>query len=121
MLIGDGANNVIDGGPGNDTLVRGAGDDRFVFRPGWGNDTVADIFGSDTLDFTAISTSLTSTISVAGIQVVDGLGDTLTHSGNAIEFLLSGSGDDTIQVADNTGLGCDGGRRHRQRYLDLHR
>ena len=51
-LIGDGANNALSGGGGSDTIEGGAGNDTslmgggqsdtFVFRPGFGNDRIAD-------------------------------------------------------------------------------
>jgi Ca2+-binding RTX toxin-like protein len=66
-LIGNGSNNVLsgnagndtlDGGAGNDTLVGGGGNDTFVFKDGYGADTVFDFKASgnqDVVDFTAVS------------------------------------------------------------------
>ena len=42
-------------------LSGGAGDDTYKFNNGWGADTVTDSAGNDTLDFSAVTTSLSST------------------------------------------------------------
>jgi acrosin len=102
-LTGNAGNNVITGGAGNDTLNGGAGNDTYIFRSGWGVDTVGDPAGSDTLDFAALTTGL-STMLNGGITVSDGAGSSLTHGGNEIETLLTGSGNDTFTIADGSTL-----------------
>ena len=60
-LHGNAGDDTLDGGAGDDTLRGGAGNDTFVFRTGYGEDTIG---GSDTIeDFTAGDTiSITSVI-----------------------------------------------------------
>jgi serralysin len=42
---------LLDGGTGNDTLTGGSGTCTFVFRPGYGRDTITNFFsGTDKLD-----------------------------------------------------------------------
>ena len=58
-IIGNAGNNGIDGRGGADVLTGGAGDDRFVFAPGAGADTVGDFAAgagsADRLDLTAFA------------------------------------------------------------------
>jgi Ca2+-binding RTX toxin-like protein len=42
VITGGSGNDVLIGGAGNDRLTGGGGDNTFVFRPGFGQDTVAD-------------------------------------------------------------------------------
>lgn len=50
-LTGGAGNDVLDGNGGNDTLVGGAGNDDFVFRKGYGKDTILDFTdGFDQID-----------------------------------------------------------------------
>ena len=41
-LQGNDGSNLLDGGLGNDILIGGGGKDLFVFKPGYGQDTVLD-------------------------------------------------------------------------------
>ena len=50
-LNGDGGNDTIDGNGGSDVANLGAGDDRFVWDPGDGSDTVEGRKGADTMTF----------------------------------------------------------------------
>ncbi len=50
-LNGDGGNDTIDGNGGNDVANLGAGDDRFIWDPGDGSDTVEGRRGADTMTF----------------------------------------------------------------------
>ncbi len=46
-----GGDDTLDGGTGNDTLEGHGGDDTFIFRPGYGNDTITDfVAGAGTDD-----------------------------------------------------------------------
>jgi Ca2+-binding RTX toxin-like protein len=50
-LIGDAGSNALDGGRGNDTLTGAAGNDTFVFRSGFGHDTITDFTaGQDAIE-----------------------------------------------------------------------
>ena len=105
ILTGDAGNNVITGNTGNDTMSGGLGNDTFVFANGWGtNDVVIEAAGEgdDTLDFSAVTVALTTTLSATGLQVTDNgsPANLVTYSGNALENLTSGSGDDTFVMSD---------------------
>ena len=50
-LNGDGGSDTIDGNGGNDVANLGAGDDRFIWDPGDGSDTVEGRKGADTMTF----------------------------------------------------------------------
>ena len=51
MIIGSQGNYVIQGGEGDDQALMGAGDDTFISRPKYSNDTVEGQAGTDTLLF----------------------------------------------------------------------
>jgi hypothetical protein len=89
-LTGNDVANILDGRSGTDTLTGGAGDDRFVFGPHYGADTVkgfaAGAHTDDRIDLVAFHTSLTAAFSHAsqvGSNTVFnfGGGDTLTLQG----------------------------------------
>ena len=46
QLIGVGGNHLFEGGPGND-IMTGGGGNTFVFKPGFGNDTITDFHAAD--------------------------------------------------------------------------
>ncbi len=112
VLVGDAAANQLTGGPGDDLLDGGAGDDTYFFSDDWGKDEVFETVdgGLDTLDFSAVTDSLTFTFT-DGLAVDDGNGNTVSHDASNLETIISGSGDDTFVVQDGvvfTGL-VDGG------------
>src|SRR5215216_2378149 len=51
VLLGGAGNDVVTGGRGNDVALLGADDDRFVWNPGDGSDTVEGQTGVDSLIF----------------------------------------------------------------------
>lgn len=53
-LYGDDGDDVLDGGTGNDTLYGGTGNDTYVFAKGYGNDTIIDADGLNTLRFNGL-------------------------------------------------------------------
>jgi Ca2+-binding RTX toxin-like protein len=62
-LLGTGGNDILIAGPGNDLLVGGAGNDHlsggsgintFLFRTGFGNDTITDFSSHDILNFNGL-------------------------------------------------------------------
>jgi hypothetical protein len=105
------------GGSGNDTFISdandntfigNAGDDLYIFRDGWGNDNVADTSGAnDRVDLSSISLALTFLISASGVNV-NGSGK-LTVTGNTIEKLMGGKGDDVFAFEDGSTLASGGG------------
>lgn len=60
VLDGKGGTDVLDGGKGNDTLTGGGGIDRFVFKTGYGKDTITDFTATgkanDIIDLTGMKT-----------------------------------------------------------------
>ena len=100
---------MIDGGTGDDMLEGGAGNDTFKFRDGWGSDSdglgtdhVTDLSGSDTLDFSAVESSLTFTFKVTGIAVDDGTNYLKDVTG--IEKVIGGKGNDTFVFENGAGF-----------------
>lgn len=104
VLVGGGGNDVLAGGAGNDTLFGGAGADRlsgglgrdvFVFRGGYGRDTVLGFEdGIDRIDLSGFgltqAQALASATEIAGnVEFVFAAGDRLTIL-NTTEAILRG-------------------------------
>ncbi len=87
-LSGDGGNDVLDGGAGNDALTGGAGNDNYVFRRGYGVDTVNE---SDT---TAGNADL---LSFGSDVVADQLW--FRRSGSNLEVSIIGT-DDKVSISN---------------------
>lgn len=69
-LIGDYGNDVLSGGAGNDTLAGGSGYDDFVFRKGYGKDTILDFTdGADQVDLRSYGFSSVSQVLNKATQV----------------------------------------------------
>lgn len=99
-IKGESGNDLLEGGTGNDYLLSGGGDDQYVFADDWGSDTLLDYSGAgtDTLDFSAVSDSLTVAIGSSSATVSEG---TNTVANIAyVEALLGGSGDDLFSFAN---------------------
>jgi Ca2+-binding RTX toxin-like protein len=98
-LNGGTENDTLNGGTENDSLTGGTGDDTYSFSNSWGNDTVTEAAAggtADSMNFSAVTVPLDITIS--SVNVTDGL-NVATHSGNEIETVVSGSGNDTFDVS----------------------
>ncbi|WP_197524718.1 SdrD B-like domain-containing protein [Botrimarina hoheduenensis] len=134
LLFGNAANNVLTaldgsddvrGGAGNDILHVGPGvadladggadDDRIVFHDNWGDATIADSGGFDTVDFSAVTTSLDALV---GSLVVTSGPNTVTHAGSDFELILGGQADDVFRFADGATL-PPGGRIEAGPGIDL--
>ena len=95
-LFGDAGDDVLIGDAGNDRLIGGAGNDTFVFRSGFGHDTVMDFSDGDIIDlstadfanFADIAQHLTDTDLGATLTLHDG--STLTLSGHTVATLNAG-------------------------------
>ena len=48
-LTGDTGNNILEGRAGDDALTGGAGDDSYVYKTGYGYETIVDTAGNDTI------------------------------------------------------------------------
>lgn len=64
-LHGNYGNNVLRDGAGNDALLGGNGDDTYVWS-GDGNDTIADVSGSDVIDLSGLDSSKTLSMGYDG-------------------------------------------------------
>lgn len=49
-ITGNGGSDVLDGGEGSDFLYGGAGDDTYIFKKGYGTDTIGDGEGVNTIE-----------------------------------------------------------------------
>ncbi len=86
-LFGDLGNDILIGDKGNDRLTGGDGDDTFMFRSGFGHDTVMDFGGHDVIDlsktdftdFADLASHLTDTDLGTVLTLDDGSTLTLAH------------------------------------------
>lgn len=74
IIIGDSAANILDGNSGNDYLSGGLGRDQFVFKEGYGRDTILDFHTSGT-EFEKIE------IDFEGIDNFSDLSDHISSTG----------------------------------------
>lgn len=82
-LSGKEGNDTLDGGAGDDILKGGRDDDIYIFAKGYGNDTVIDIDGLNTLRFKGLSTKDILVNGIDGNDVIvkiKGTSDTLILS-----------------------------------------
>lgn len=103
-LFGGGGADTIDGGTGNDSMIGGAGSDYFTLADGFGSDTIdgSDDVGNadvDVLDASAITTNVT--LDLSAVDATDSESGTLTSGADTaifdnIERVILGAGDDTI-------------------------
>lgn len=82
-LYGLGGNDKLEGGKGDDVLTGGAGDDTFIFRQGFGDDTIVDFYAggkTDELQFIGFgSTRPTSTVQMGdNVLISFASGDSIT-------------------------------------------
>ncbi|HFQ14644.1 MAG TPA: DUF4347 domain-containing protein, partial [Gammaproteobacteria bacterium] len=111
-IIGTDGNDTLTGNAGEDDNLSGlAGNDTYVFQDGWGSDTVienADA-GSDTLDFSRVTTDLVFTLAADGSITVSDGGNTISASN--VENLIGGSGRNTFVIEEGAALAgsIDGG------------
>lgn len=81
-LYGDDGNDLLDGGVGDDILKGGLGNDTYVFAKGYGNDTIIDADGLNTLRFKGLK---------PGDILVNGTGEydvTITIKGTNDKFVI---------------------------------
>jgi hypothetical protein len=79
-VVGDDGDDILSGGIGNDLLEGGAGKDRFIFRPGYGSDYVADFATEDIVDLTGLGAVRTLAALLLRATQVDN--DTVIDFGN---------------------------------------
>jgi Ca2+-binding RTX toxin-like protein len=111
-LSGGAGNDMLNGSAGNDTLDGDIGNDTYLYTNAWGNDSILDVSGTDTLDMKAVTTALNIDMSTTTKNKVSDGTNTINWTGNIIENISTGSGRDTINgnSSDNyisTGAGSD--------------
>jgi Ca2+-binding RTX toxin-like protein len=110
LLLGGAGNDILDGNQGVDQALMGAGDDRFQWDPGDGNDTVEGQDGRDLLDFFGSSIGELIEVSANGerVRFARNIANIVTDL-NQVERIgyhaLGGA--DTITVNDLTGTHAD--------------
>jgi Ca2+-binding RTX toxin-like protein len=108
VLIGGDGNDVVTGNRGNDVALLGAGDDRYVWNPGDGSDTVEGQAGFDTLAFNGSDAGETISISANGSRATlfRDVGN-VTMDINGIEriALAAAAGADNVVVNDLSSTG----------------
>ncbi len=106
-ITGDDDDNILTGGAGSDTLSGGIGDDTYVFGTDWGGDTVTDVDGFDTFDFSLVDAHLKFIIDDRGklsvedwsnlsfangtLEGTTGLNSVVLGDATSIEFLIGTS------------------------------
>jgi len=93
-LVGDGNDNILAGGPGDDT---------YHFGDGFGLDTIIELVdaGLDAIDFATATFGLIFMVNVGALTVTQGAGNTVTHNGNSIENFFGSDHDDSFVLKDN--------------------
>jgi serralysin len=88
MIIGNGAGNVLDGRSGADVLNGGGGSDVFIFKPGYGRDTIVDF-----------TTSAGDKIDLSGFSSVGSIADVLSHASQvATDTIIDLGAGDTVTL-----------------------
>ncbi len=86
----------------NQNLTGTASDDVYVFPASFGLDTISDSGGVDTLDLTAVTSAMTINLTAStGNEVIYNSSNRVNWTGDIIENVLSGTGNDLIY--GNTG------------------
>ena len=138
ILIGGEGSDTLDGGTGNDTLKGGSGDDTYIFAKGYGNDTIIDSEGLNTLRFKGLKPSdilVNGTDEYDAAITINGTNDTLvikdfrkgeeyrnydlefngvkmhvTDKGSPFRHIYGGNGDDVLKaVVDDSVMHAFGG------------
>ncbi len=100
-IYGDEFDNILVGDAGPDNLIGRGGNDTYVFGNNWNLDQVVELpgEGTDTLDFSLVTTGVTITLDSSGWKVVDGLGNQVTVGNEFVESFIGGSGYNMINVS----------------------
>ncbi|SFJ17171.1 SdrD B-like domain-containing protein [Planctomicrobium piriforme] len=113
-LDGGSGNDSINGRGGADALIGGIGDDAYLFDTdsGLGSDTITDVGGVDTLDFSGTTTkSVTVDLAISGSQVINSNLSLTLGATTPVENVIGGALSDMLlgNSASNriAGLGGD--------------
>ena len=102
VLQGLGGNDVLNGGAGTDTLEGGDDDDTYVFGPGYGNDTIIEHGGTDTVRLVGLSAD-DVTLARLGkglVVTINGTGEQLFLSNFTASHIESFVFDDGTTISD---------------------
>jgi Ca2+-binding RTX toxin-like protein len=109
-IISGAGNDSLNGGAGNDTLVGGLGSDIFMFGPNFGNDRILGFDanpanGQDLLNIAALG--ITAATFAARVSIADAGADTLVtvNGGNGGNITLVGVADHTTVTSADFQLG----------------
>jgi len=98
-ISGDAGANILDGGPGNDTIAPGGGADVIVFSADSGSDTlVQDALAPAPLDFSAVTVPLTILVSQDGVSIRSGQ-TVLAATPLNTPRITGGAGNDTVMFS----------------------
>ncbi len=99
-LTGNALNNILHGRAGSDTLAGGQGDDTYVFQTPVATEadlvTEAANQGTDTLDFSALTTDVTLQLNSLAVQTVHTNRTLKLNAGSTFENAIGGSGNDIL-------------------------
>jgi hypothetical protein len=93
IIIGGDGNDIINSGGGTDTLDGGLGDETYAFTDGWGDATIVDTLGTNTIDMSAVTAPLTFDFSA---DTVTDTTNNVNYSGGSIANFIGGQADDTF-------------------------
>ena len=116
-LVGSNAGSVIDGGGGKDTLIGGAGNDRFIVNTHDTPDSIAGGTGTDTITLKGLGVSydlatLKSGTTISSIETIDLRGDgQSTALSLGVVDILGIAGTNTITILADKQQGATAGDR----------
>jgi hypothetical protein len=100
ILLGGGKADVLDGGIGDDTLTGGGGGDTFMFRTGYGADTITDFGkGADRID-------------LSGWKTITDFGDVRSHAADRGGDVWISANGDTLVIEHMHKAGLQAGDFH---------
>jgi Ca2+-binding RTX toxin-like protein len=98
-------NDWLAGGAGDDTVRGGRGDDIFGFTGAWGQDSLGDASGTDTLDFAALASPLVVNLIASADDEIQAEENTVNwRSSVVVERVFGGSGSDRVVANDARNL-----------------
>jgi len=94
---GNTLDNILGSNLGNNSLTGGAGNDTYVFAPTWGNDTIIDSSGTDTINLSTLTTGVSVNLASLSSNEVTAAGGTINwDSTTYVENAITGSGNDIL-------------------------
>ncbi|HEY9622376.1 MAG TPA: hypothetical protein V6C78_18605 [Crinalium sp.] len=90
LLVGGNGDDVLDGGRNNDELWGDGGNDTFIFKPGYGKDSIFDLQAGDRVNIRSFNISDPLTIGRTDIKLDSGLDATRLSFGGSNQLTLVG-------------------------------